>query len=186
MKKRVKTKVAKQCTWVQNHMFTFLSLVNKDLLVKNIVFTTNIIHYSLIHYLWKGTDFEGVILLKFIIFMRNSLYKKLWDRIFTKIIRIWRKKNCSIDWYFSCIGNISPIQRRKEESAFWHFSLSFPFVFFFPLTILFPWPVWFTLIIECLNVFKYISCSVMALLFSDGSFTWAENSSWLFYLTHSF
>ena len=42
MKKRVKTKLAKQCTWVQNHMFTFLSLVNKDLLVKSIVFTTNI------------------------------------------------------------------------------------------------------------------------------------------------
>ena len=38
-----------------NHVSTFLSLVNKDLPVKNIVFTTNI------HYLWKTTDFEGII-----------------------------------------------------------------------------------------------------------------------------
>ena len=35
---------------------TSLSLVNKDLPVKNIVFTTNI------QYLLKGTDFEGEIL----------------------------------------------------------------------------------------------------------------------------
>ena len=41
---------------VRNHMSTFLSLVNKDLPVNNIVFTSNI------HYLWKGTGFEGVIL----------------------------------------------------------------------------------------------------------------------------
>ena len=34
----------------------FLTIVNKDLPVKNIVFTTSI------RYLWKGTDFEGVIL----------------------------------------------------------------------------------------------------------------------------
>ena len=52
----VKTTVANQCTWVRNLVFTFLSLVNKDLPVKNIVFTTNI------RYLGKGTDFEGVIL----------------------------------------------------------------------------------------------------------------------------
>ena len=56
----MKTTVANQCTWVhvRNHiyMYTFLSLVNKDLPVKNIVFTTNI------QYLLKGTDFEGEIL----------------------------------------------------------------------------------------------------------------------------
>ena len=40
---------ANQCTSVWNQVSTFLSLVNKDLPVKNIVFTTNI------HYLWKGT-----------------------------------------------------------------------------------------------------------------------------------
>ena len=33
-----------QCMWVRNHVATFLSLVNKDLPVENIVFTTNI-HY---------------------------------------------------------------------------------------------------------------------------------------------
>ena len=37
-------------------LFYLISLVHKDLPVKNIVFTTNI------HYLWKGTDFEGEIL----------------------------------------------------------------------------------------------------------------------------
>ena len=29
-----KTTVVDQCTWIQNHMSTFLSLVNKDLPVK--------------------------------------------------------------------------------------------------------------------------------------------------------
>ena len=52
----VKTTVANQCMSVGNQVSTFLSLVNKDLLVKNIVFTTNI------PYLWKATDFQGVIL----------------------------------------------------------------------------------------------------------------------------
>ena len=41
---------------VRNDVSTFLSLVNKGKKVKNIVFTTNI------RYLWKGTNFEGVIL----------------------------------------------------------------------------------------------------------------------------
>ena len=41
---RVKTTVANQFTWVRNHVFTFLSLVNRDLPVKNIVFIKNI-HY---------------------------------------------------------------------------------------------------------------------------------------------
>ena len=52
---------------------TFLSLVNKDLPVINIIFTTNI------HYLRKDIDFDDVILFKcnFVytsvhIFMRNS------------------------------------------------------------------------------------------------------------------
>ena len=36
----------------------FLSLVNKDQPVKNILITTNI------HYIWNGTDFESVILYK--------------------------------------------------------------------------------------------------------------------------
>ena len=52
---------------------------NKDLLVKNIVFTANI------HYLRKGTDFEVVILLKSI-FERNSWHKKSGIRTFTKQI----------------------------------------------------------------------------------------------------
>ena len=33
--------VANQCTWIRNHVSTFLSLVNKVLPVKNVVFTTN-------------------------------------------------------------------------------------------------------------------------------------------------
>ena len=49
--KTVKTTVLNQCTWVQNHVSTFLSLVNMDLPVKKIVFKTNIL------YLGKGTDF---------------------------------------------------------------------------------------------------------------------------------
>ena len=54
----VKMTVANQCTWVQNHLFTFLSLVNKDQPVKNSLSTSNI------HYLCKCIDFEGVILHK--------------------------------------------------------------------------------------------------------------------------
>ena len=42
--------------WVRNQVSTFLSLVNKDLSVKNIVFIRKI------RYLGKGTDFEVVIL----------------------------------------------------------------------------------------------------------------------------
>ena len=38
----VKTTVANQCTWVRNQLYTFLSLVNKDLPVNYIVFKTNI------------------------------------------------------------------------------------------------------------------------------------------------
>ena len=41
---RVRTTVVNQCTWVRNQVSTFLSLVNKDLPVKDIVFTSNI-HY---------------------------------------------------------------------------------------------------------------------------------------------
>ena len=42
--KTVKTTVANKCMWIRNHVSPFQSLVNKDLPVKNIVFTTNI-HY---------------------------------------------------------------------------------------------------------------------------------------------
>ena len=38
----VEMTVANQRTWVQNHVSTFLSIVNKDPLVKNIVFITSI------------------------------------------------------------------------------------------------------------------------------------------------
>ena len=38
---RVKRTVANQCTWVRNHRSTFLSIVNKDIAVKNIVIKTN-------------------------------------------------------------------------------------------------------------------------------------------------
>ena len=54
---RVEMTVANQRTWVRNHVSTFLSIVNKNLPVKNVVFTSNI-RYLVI----KGTDFEGVIL----------------------------------------------------------------------------------------------------------------------------
>ena len=37
MKIKVKTTVANQRTWVRNHVSTFLSIVNKDLPVINIV-----------------------------------------------------------------------------------------------------------------------------------------------------
>ena len=77
----VKTTVANQCTWVRNHVSTFLSIVNKDLPVKNIVFSTNI------HSLWKGTDFEGVILQKFIhLYEELILHKNSGSQIFTKWI----------------------------------------------------------------------------------------------------
>ena len=42
--KTVSKPVANQCTWLRNQVYTFLSLVNKDLPAKNIAFTTNI-HY---------------------------------------------------------------------------------------------------------------------------------------------
>ena len=38
----VETTVANQRTWVRNHVSTFLTIVNKDLPVKNNVFTTSI------------------------------------------------------------------------------------------------------------------------------------------------
>ena len=47
-----------------------ISLVKKDIPVKNIVFTTNIC------YLWKGIDFECEILLKFIHFYEEFIAKK--------------------------------------------------------------------------------------------------------------
>ena len=40
--KTVKTTVAKHCTWIRNHVYASLSLVNKDLQVKDIVSTTTI------------------------------------------------------------------------------------------------------------------------------------------------
>ena len=79
----LRTTVANQCTRVRNHASTFLSLVNKDLPVINIVFTTNI------HYFWKSTDFEGVFCKSLVnIFIRNSLHKKSGGPIFTKYIAL--------------------------------------------------------------------------------------------------
>ena len=54
--KSVKTTIANQCMWLQNHLF--LSLVNEGQSVKNSLFTSNI-HGSLERY---TVDFEGVIL----------------------------------------------------------------------------------------------------------------------------
>ena len=50
--KHVETTVVTHGRWVRNHMSTFLSIVNKDLPVKNIVFTTSSNCFR------KGTDFD--------------------------------------------------------------------------------------------------------------------------------
>ena len=42
MKTVSKKTLANQCTWLRNQVSSFLSLVNKDLRVKNIEFITNI------------------------------------------------------------------------------------------------------------------------------------------------
>ena len=74
------TTVTNQCTWVPNDVSTFLSLVNKDLPVKNIVFTTHI------HYLWKSLVqiWKTLFCTSLYIFMSNLLHKKSWGQIFTK------------------------------------------------------------------------------------------------------
>ena len=62
------------------------------LTTKNSLFTSDI------HYFWNAIDFERVILLKFILFSRNSLPKKLESRIFTKLIGLSDFNQSFLKW----------------------------------------------------------------------------------------
>ena len=52
----VKKTIANKCTWIRNHVSTFLSHVNEDLSVKILYLQQIFISFE------KSTDFEGVIL----------------------------------------------------------------------------------------------------------------------------